>query len=101
MRHTFNNDQGLVIAYGYDRPLRGYFLTVYDPSKEWKEDNTDEQNEAAERVDPSGSGIIAEYATNSLLGSNVVSRGRILELLEKYDCPHEYNMMMIAGDMQI
>lgn len=52
-RHVFY-DQGKEVAYGYDEPFRAYFLSVYDPDLEWREDKTDEENERAEAIDPSG-----------------------------------------------
>lgn len=100
-RYTKEIDDHIYVCYGYDHPLQGYFIQVYDRRHEWKESNTEEQNIAAEEVDPSGCGEIDSYATNGmLLAKHVVGRGKIVEVLEKYDISKEH-LTNIALDQPI
>ena len=90
-RHTKQIDNHISIAYGYDRPLQGYFIQVYDNRKEWKESNSDEENARAELVDSSGDGCISSFATNDMLISkHVVSRFKIHKVLEEYNVNQEH-----------
>jgi hypothetical protein len=102
-RYTFTNKDNKVIAYGYDRPLRSYFITVYDPSKEWKESNTEEQNNEAIQFDESGAGVEIDYASTPMMvftkNGKVLSNGGMIEKLEQLGCTNKEHLMSIASDI--
>jgi len=90
-RHIKQIDDHISIAYGYDRPLQGYFIQVYDNRLEWEENKTTEENAKAEEVDPSGDGEINSFATNDkLISRHVVGKNRIVEILEEYNVDKEH-----------
>ena len=90
-RYTKQIDNHISIAYGYDEPLQGYFIQVYDNRLEWEENKTEEENAKAEAVDFSGCGEINSFATNDkLISRHVVNRSRILEILDEYDVNKEH-----------
>ena len=90
-RHFKQIDDHISIAYGYDHPLQGYFLQVYDDRLEWKGTNTEEENVKAEETDDSGCGEIDSYATNHTLTSkNIVSRSIFLEKLLEFNVLKEH-----------
>ena len=90
-RHTKQIDDHISIAYGYDEPLQGYFIQVYDSRLEWEEDKTEEENAKAEAVDPSGCGEINSFATNNrLISKHVVGKNKILEVLDEYNVDKEH-----------
>jgi len=94
-------DEHRSMSYGYDRPLQGYFIQIYDERYAWKEENTPEENEAAEAVDWTGEGEVESYATNNmLLAKKVVSRSRILEILEENGVPEDH-LHQVALDLPI
>ncbi len=104
-RYTFKTKDDKVVAYGYDRPMQSYFITVYDPSKEWKESNTDEENDEAELFDPSGSGVEAEYASNKMFiilsnKGEVLSNAQMVEKLTELGCPDQNHIIAIMEDLQ-
>ena len=100
-RHIKQIDDHISIAYGYDRPLQGYFIQVYDNRLEWEENKTDEENAKAEEVDPGGDGEIDSYATNNkIISKHVVGNNKILKILEKYDVPMKHRHR-VAMDLPI
>ena len=92
-RHIKQIDDNISIAYGYDRPCQSYFLTVYDSRLE--EDY---------ETDPSGEGIVEEYATDRMFlltpTGKHVNRGKFLDLLERYDV-NEAHCQDVALDIPI
>ena len=90
-RHIKQIDDHISIAYGYDRPLQGYFIQVYDNRLEWEENKTDEENAKAEEVDPSGDGEINSFATNDkLISRHVVGKNKIHKVLSDYGVNEEH-----------
>ena len=90
-RHIKQIDDHISIAYGYDRPLQGYFIQIYDDRLEWSADKTDEENEEAEAVDPSGDGCINSFATNDrLISKHVVNKYKIHKVLTDYNVNEEH-----------
>ena len=100
-RHNKQINDHIYIAYGYDEPLQGYFIQIYDSRLEWEEDKSDQENAKAMKTDLSGCGEIDSYATNNkLISKNVVGKNRILEILEKYNVDKEH-CMCVAIDQPI
>lgn len=94
-RYSFTNKKGLEIAYGYDRPLSGYFITVYDPNLVWDENQTDEENDIVHQIDESGAGIIASYATNKYLGGDIIDNQYLSIKLAKLGCKNDDHVLAI------
>lgn len=94
-RFTFTNKKGLVVAYGYDRPLSGYFITIYDPNLQVDEGKSKEENEIAEHIDESGQGIIRSYASNRYLGDIVIDNQSLSIKLAKLGCENDDHILAV------
>jgi len=96
-RHVEHKEK-LEIAYGYDRmtPEGGYFFQVFDKTKRWEVYKSEEENKEAEKLDPSGSGMIIN---EGFIKS--ISKNRILELMQKYDISNKEHVKNVALDLQI
>lgn len=81
------------MAYGYDRPLSGYFITIYDPNLRVEEENSYEENEIAAHVDESGQGIIKSYASNKYLGNHVIDNQYLSIKLSKLGCENDDHIL--------
>ena len=84
-RKTKDLDENIHLAYGWDPPLNAFFLQVFDRRKEWKENNTDEQNRIADLIDPCGEGLIENYTTSTILPGKLVSSNELAEMLDKFE----------------
>jgi len=88
----------LEIAYGYDNmiPEGGYFFQVFDSTLKWDPNKSDKENEEAERVDPSGDGmIINEGFVES------ISKNKMLKLMIDFGISNEEHVKNVALDLQI
>ncbi|KAG0242952.1 hypothetical protein BGW41_003117 [Actinomortierella wolfii] len=73
------------VAWGYDEPLKGYFLTVTDYRLEWKEGATAEVNDIASKVGTSGEGNYFELNTYPVGGFGFkVSEETIFTYMRRY-----------------
>jgi len=99
-RCTFKN-KGLEIAYGYDRPLQGYFITIYNPKYLWSVNKSDEDNAIANIIDPSGEGIIASLTTTRNLGGLTASHQHLSITLSNLGCPNEEHILAVFNNKEI
>lgn len=88
----------LEIAYGFDRmtPLGGYFFQVFDLSKKVEDWKTEEENEEALKVDPSGNGMVLNKGF-----VKGISRSAMLELMETYGVNNKKHIDSIVLDLPI
>jgi len=98
MSRYVKNKGDLEIAYGYDHmtPMGGYFFQVFDKTKKIEEKKTEEENIEAEKVDPSGEGLIINKGFFKGIG-----KVEMLELMEKHGIKNKSHLKNVALDLPI
>ncbi|KAG0224204.1 hypothetical protein BGX31_008155 [Mortierella sp. GBA43] len=84
VRHE-KREGSILIAWGYDGPCGGYFLSVTDKRLAWASDASEQVNEIAEKVFPDGGGSYFDLNTYTIGGFGyTVSQATIFTYMRRY-----------------
>jgi len=95
-RYSFKT-KDFEITYGYDRPLSGYFLTIYCSSCAYNSENTKAQNNIAELIDSSGEGIVKDFSTSKYLTGITIVHQDLAIILAKLGCENEEHIAAMCN----